>query len=174
MHHPSRTTTRDCTIATMHATPVTGQACEKARQCLEKQGVSVKEFAIKHGLHPSTVYAVLLDRRSAYAVRRTERLYCTVSSGCPSPSEAKAKTTPPGLLETLRQLVSAVVCAYPGGRECATARLGYQLKQFDNRVYETPDAGRSATTRSTSWSRKSTPRTCPNLSLGFTAECSSH
>lgn len=40
------------------------------------------------------------------------------------------------VLETLRQVVSAVVCAYPGGRECAAARLGFQLKQFDNRVYE--------------------------------------
>ena len=40
------------------------------------------------------------------------------------------------VLETLRQVVSAVVCAYPGGRECASARLGYELKQFDNRVYE--------------------------------------
>lgn len=43
------------------------------------------------------------------------------------------KTT---VLETLRQVVSAVVCAYPGGRECAAANLGLQLKQFDNRVYE--------------------------------------
>lgn len=43
------------------------------------------------------------------------------------------KTT---VLETLRQVVSAVVCAYPGGRECAAAHLGLQLKQFDNRVYE--------------------------------------
>lgn len=40
------------------------------------------------------------------------------------------------VLETLRQVVSAVVCAYPGGRECAAPRLGYELKQFDNRVYE--------------------------------------
>lgn len=40
------------------------------------------------------------------------------------------------VLETLRQVVSAVVCAYPGGRECAAAQLGLQLKQFDNRVYE--------------------------------------
>lgn len=40
------------------------------------------------------------------------------------------------VLETLRQVVSAVVCAYPGGRESAAVRLGYQLKQFDNRVYE--------------------------------------
>ncbi|MCO7537640.1 hypothetical protein NJH24_23025 [Pseudomonas asiatica] len=40
------------------------------------------------------------------------------------------------VLETLRQVVSAVVCAYPGGRECAAAHLGLQLKQFDNRVYE--------------------------------------
>lgn len=43
------------------------------------------------------------------------------------------------VLETLRQVVSAVVCGYPGGRECAAPRLGYELKQFDNRVYE--DAG---------------------------------
>lgn len=40
------------------------------------------------------------------------------------------------VLETLRQVMSAVVCAYPGGRECAASRLGYQLKQFDNRIYE--------------------------------------
>lgn len=40
------------------------------------------------------------------------------------------------VLESLRQVVSAIVCAYPGGRECAAARLGYQLKQFDNRIYE--------------------------------------
>ncbi|MHA6159483.1 YmfL family putative regulatory protein [Pseudomonas sichuanensis] len=40
------------------------------------------------------------------------------------------------VLETLRQVVSTVVCAYPGGRECAASRLGLQLKQFDNRVYE--------------------------------------
>lgn len=40
------------------------------------------------------------------------------------------------VLESLRQVVSAVVCAYPGGRECASQRLGLQLKQFDNRIYE--------------------------------------
>ncbi|RRV41193.1 YmfL family putative regulatory protein [Pseudomonas sp. p106] len=43
------------------------------------------------------------------------------------------KTT---VLESLRQVVSAVVCAYPGGRDSAAERLGYQLKQFDNRAYE--------------------------------------
>lgn len=47
----------------MHATPITEQACERARERLEKQGISVKEFAIKHGLHPSTVYAVLLGQK---------------------------------------------------------------------------------------------------------------
>jgi len=40
------------------------------------------------------------------------------------------------VLETRRQVVSAVVCAYPGGRECAAARLGYELKKFDNHLYE--------------------------------------
>jgi hypothetical protein len=40
-------------------------------------------------------------------------------------------------LETRRQVVSAVICAYPGGRECAAARLGLPLKKFDNHAYET-------------------------------------
>jgi hypothetical protein len=40
------------------------------------------------------------------------------------------------LLTTKRQVMSAVICAYPGGRECAAARLGYELKKFDNHVYE--------------------------------------
>lgn len=40
------------------------------------------------------------------------------------------------ILETRRQMMSAVVCAYPGGRECAAARLGLDLKKFDNHLYE--------------------------------------
>lgn len=40
------------------------------------------------------------------------------------------------VLTTKRQVMSAVICAYPGGRECAAARLGYELKKFDNHVYE--------------------------------------
>lgn len=40
------------------------------------------------------------------------------------------------LLETRRQVMSAVVCAYPGGRECAAAMLGLPLKKLDNHVYE--------------------------------------
>jgi hypothetical protein len=40
------------------------------------------------------------------------------------------------MLETRRQVMSAVVCAYPGGRECAAARLGLPLKRLDNQVYE--------------------------------------
>ena len=28
------------------------------------------------------------------------------------------------------------MCAYPGGRECAAARLGLPLKRLDNQVYE--------------------------------------
>lgn len=42
----------------------------------------------------------------------------------------------PVLLETRRQVMSAVICAYPGGRECAAARLGIPLKRLDNQVYE--------------------------------------
>ncbi|MFK0032992.1 YmfL family putative regulatory protein [Pseudomonas monteilii] len=40
------------------------------------------------------------------------------------------------VLETLRQVVSAVICAFPGGRESAAALLGYELKRFDNHLYE--------------------------------------
>ncbi|AZD34644.1 Phage protein [Pseudomonas chlororaphis subsp. aurantiaca] len=40
------------------------------------------------------------------------------------------------VLATKRQVMSAVICDYPGGRECAAARLGYELKKFDNHVYE--------------------------------------
>lgn len=39
-------------------------------------------------------------------------------------------------LETRRQVMSAVVVTYPGGRECAAARLGLPLKKLDNHVYE--------------------------------------
>lgn len=40
------------------------------------------------------------------------------------------------ILTSKRQVMSAVICSYPGGRECAAARLGYPLKKFDNHVYE--------------------------------------
>ncbi|PYB93564.1 YmfL family putative regulatory protein [Pseudomonas fulva] len=40
------------------------------------------------------------------------------------------------VLESLRHVVSAVICALPGGRESAAARLGYDLKRLDNHVYE--------------------------------------
>jgi hypothetical protein len=40
------------------------------------------------------------------------------------------------VLSTLREVVSAIICAYPGGRECAAARLGMNLKKFDNHAYE--------------------------------------
>lgn len=35
------------------------QACQEARARLAQQGISAKEWAIKHDLNPSTVYAVL-------------------------------------------------------------------------------------------------------------------
>lgn len=40
------------------------------------------------------------------------------------------------ILETRRQVISAVIRAYPGGREGAAGRLGLSLKQFDNHAYE--------------------------------------
>lgn len=43
----------------MHATYAPEQARQAARTRLELRGISVKDFAIENGLHPSTVYAVL-------------------------------------------------------------------------------------------------------------------
>lgn len=40
------------------------------------------------------------------------------------------------VLESRRQVMSAVINAYPGGRECAAARLGLPLKKLDNQMYE--------------------------------------
>ncbi|NUU34654.1 YmfL family putative regulatory protein [Pseudomonas sp. C2B4] len=40
------------------------------------------------------------------------------------------------VLKTRRQVVSAIICTYPGGRECAAARIGLALKKFDNHAYE--------------------------------------
>ncbi|NWB91627.1 YmfL family putative regulatory protein [Pseudomonas agarici] len=40
------------------------------------------------------------------------------------------------VLASKRQVMSAVIGDYPGGRECAAARIGYELKKFDNHVYE--------------------------------------
>ena len=37
----------------------TEQACAEARKRLERQGLSIKEWAEQHALNPSTVYAVL-------------------------------------------------------------------------------------------------------------------
>lgn len=37
----------------------TEQACQEARKRLERQGLSVKQWAEQHGLTASTVYAVL-------------------------------------------------------------------------------------------------------------------
>lgn len=40
------------------------------------------------------------------------------------------------ILETRRQAVGAVIRSYPGGRDCAAARLGMTIKKFDNHAYE--------------------------------------
>ena len=39
------------------------------------------------------------------------------------------------LLTTRRAVMIAVIRAYPGGRECAAARLGLSLKRLDNHLY---------------------------------------
>lgn len=43
----------------MRATYAPDQACQEARERLERQGISVKDWAEQHGLTSSTVYAVL-------------------------------------------------------------------------------------------------------------------
>ncbi len=40
------------------------------------------------------------------------------------------------ILDSRRKAVMAAVAAFPGGRECAAAHLGLDLKQFDNKLYE--------------------------------------
>ncbi len=40
------------------------------------------------------------------------------------------------ILDSRRQVMSLVVNSYPGGRECAAARLGLPLKRLENQVYE--------------------------------------
>jgi hypothetical protein len=40
------------------------------------------------------------------------------------------------ILETRRQVTSAIVDAFPGGRDCAAAHLGLSVKKFDNHAYE--------------------------------------
>lgn len=42
------------------------------------------------------------------------------------------------ILDSRRRAVLAVVAAFPGGRECAAACLGLELKQLDNKLYENP------------------------------------
>lgn len=39
------------------------------------------------------------------------------------------------ILATRREMMIAVVAAYPGGRECVAARLGLTLKRLDNHLY---------------------------------------
>lgn len=40
------------------------------------------------------------------------------------------------ILTSRRKVMSALVNVYPGGRECAAAQLGLELKKFDNQSYE--------------------------------------
>lgn len=51
-----------------------------------------------------------------------------------TPSKNQKRTGP--VLETRRQVMSAVIAAFPGGRESAAARLGLPLKKLDNHLYE--------------------------------------
>ncbi|OLF56547.1 hypothetical protein BTN82_01190 [Pseudomonas chlororaphis] len=53
-----------------------------------------------------------------------------------APSHREKQNMKSSVLKTRRQVVSAIICAYPGGRECAAPRLGLSLKKFDNHAYE--------------------------------------
>ncbi|MFJ3412334.1 YmfL family putative regulatory protein [Pseudomonas protegens] len=41
------------------------------------------------------------------------------------------------VLRTRKEVVRAIICAYPGGRIQAAEHLGFGLKKFDNHAYET-------------------------------------
>lgn len=47
--------------------------------------------------------------------------------------QQKMKST---VLKTRREVVSAIICIFEGGRECAAAQIGLPLKKFDNHAYE--------------------------------------
>ena len=53
-----------------------------------------------------------------------------------APGHREKQNMKSSVLKTRRQVVSAIICAYPGGRECAAARIGLLLKKFDNHAYE--------------------------------------
>jgi hypothetical protein len=40
------------------------------------------------------------------------------------------------ILDSRRKVVSTIIRTFPGGRECAAALLGLELKKFDNCAYE--------------------------------------
>lgn len=42
------------------------------------------------------------------------------------------------ILASRRKAVIAAVAAFPGGRDCAAAHLGLDLKRLDNQLYENP------------------------------------
>ena len=46
------------------------------------------------------------------------------------------QNSPRPLLDSRRQVMSAVIADFPGGRESAAARLGLPLKRLDNHLYE--------------------------------------
>ena len=53
-----------------------------------------------------------------------------------APGHKEKQNMKSSVLKTRRQVVSAIICAYSGGRKCAAARIGLSLKKFDNHAYE--------------------------------------
>lgn len=51
------------------------------------------------------------------------------------PTAENEKATRP-VLDSRRKAVMAAIAGFPGGRECAAANLGLELKRLENQVYE--------------------------------------
>lgn len=125
---------------------------------LIEQGLSFRQFALTKGYEPRTVtqtverwagsetlpngriaFSVMRDLSTQIGVELIPGLLDHLRQGLLNLAlghyRENEKMKRP-ILETRRQVMSAVVCTYPGGRECAAARLGLPLKRLDNQVYE--------------------------------------
>jgi gp16 family phage-associated protein len=76
----------------MHATYAPEQACKEARERLERQGISIKDFALQNEIHPSTVYAVLNGQKKCL---RGESHRAAVLLGIKEGEAASPSATPP-------------------------------------------------------------------------------
>lgn len=113
---------------------------EQARAALDHKGVSIAEFSRKHGLNKNLVSDLLngriKGRRGGTSRRRVTRYqrrrdWTVMASALREQQKMESQ-----VLKTRREVVSAIICTFDGGRECAAARIGLPLKKFDNHAYE--------------------------------------